>query len=164
MIVRRVPWDDADATALRESQRVEIEARYGTPDSEPGPAPTAADITAFFVAYDESGEPVGCGGLRELPGGEAEVKRMFVAGSSRGTGASTAILHELERFGRERGWSRLVLETGDRQPDAVRFYEREGFTRIPNFAYYAESEHSLCYEKPLFAVDPAGEVDCEGCQ
>ncbi|MES2093206.1 MAG: GNAT family N-acetyltransferase [Actinomycetota bacterium] len=164
MIVRRTLWDDTDAAALREAQRVEIEARYGSPDSEPGPAPTATDITAFFVAYDHAGTAVGCGGLRELPGNEAEVKRMFVAASSRGSGVSSAILLELERFGRERGWSRLVLETGDRQPDAVRFYEREGFTRIPNFAYYAGSEHSLCYEKSLYAIAPADEIDCEGCQ
>jgi putative acetyltransferase len=164
VIIRKTAWSDPGAMDLREAQRVEIEARYGAPDSEPGPPPTARDITAFFVAYDDSDHPVGCGGLRELPGNEAEVKRMFVAPSHRGTGVSSAILLELERFGHERGWSRLVLETGDRQPDAVRFYEREGFTRIPNFAYYADSANSLCFEKPLFAIDPAGEVDCEGCQ
>jgi putative acetyltransferase len=164
VIIRRTQWSDPEAMALREAQRVEIEVRYGTPDSEPGPAPTALDITAFFVAYDDSNQPVGCGALRELPGNEAEVKRMFVAPSHRGTGVSNAILLELERFGRQRGWSRLILETGDRQPDAIRFYEREGFTRIPNFGYYADSQHSICFEKPLFAIDPAGDVDCEGCQ
>ena len=42
-----------------------------------------------------------------------------------------------------------MLETGEAQPDAVRFYEREGYTRIPNFGYYAESPISLCYEKRL---------------
>jgi putative acetyltransferase len=164
MIIRRTQWSDPEAMALREAQRVEIEVRYGTPNSEPGPAPTALDITAFFVAYDDSDQPVGCGALRELPGNEAEVKRMFVASSHRGTGVSSAILLELERFGRERGWSRLILETGDRQPDAIRFYAREGFTRIPNFGYYADSQHSICFEKPLFAIDPAGDIDCEGCQ
>jgi putative acetyltransferase len=164
VIVHQVHWTDPGAAALREAQRVELEARYGSPDSEPGPAPNAADITAFFVAYDDCDQPIGCGGLRQIPGNEAEVKRMFVAPSHRGTGVSRAILLELERFGRGRAWSRLVLETGDRQPDAVRFYEREGFIRIPNFAYYTESEHSLCYEKPLFATDPGGDIDCEGCQ
>ena len=44
---------------------------------------------------------------------------------------------------------RLVLETGDQQPDAIRFYEREGFTRIPNFGHYVDSELSLCYERVL---------------
>ena len=164
MIIRKTQWSDPDAMALREAQRVEIEVRYGTPDSEPGPAPTALDITAFFVAYDDADQPVGCGALRELPGNEAEVKRMFAASSHRGTGVSSAILLELERFGREQGWSRLILETGDRQPDAIRFYEREDFTRIANFGYYADSQHSICFEKPLFAIDPAGDVGCEGCQ
>jgi putative acetyltransferase len=149
VIVRQVPWDDADAVALRAAQRAEIEIRYGTPDSEPGPAPTANDITAFFVAYDDSGTAVGCGGLRRLDDTEAEVKRMFVTPTRRGTGASTAILAALEAYGRGAGWRRLVLETGEAQPDAVRFYTREGYTRIPNFGYYADSAISLCFEKPL---------------
>ena len=42
-----------------------------------------------------------------------------------------------------------VLETGDEQPDAIRFYEREGFTRIPNFGYYVDSPYSVCFEKTL---------------
>ncbi len=74
---------------------------------------------------------------------------MFVSPASRGTGASTAILEALESFGREQNWRRLVLETGEAQPDAVRFYPREGFTPIPAFGYYADSAISLCFEKPL---------------
>lgn len=148
MIVTQVSFNHPDSIDLRSQQRAEIERRYGTPDSEPGPAPTADDITVFYVAYDE-GTAVGCGGLRERDATEAEVKRMFVHPDRRGTGVSVAILAQLEQFGRERGYSRLVLETGTEQPDAIRFYEREGFTRIPNFGYYVGSAHSLCYEKPL---------------
>ncbi len=60
------------------------------------------------------------------------------------------MLHELERIARdELGWSRLVLETGNRQPDAIRLYEREGYVRVPNFGYYAASDYSLCYELVL---------------
>jgi putative acetyltransferase len=163
MRIRQVEWDDADSVALRAAQRAELTERYNTPDSEPGVAPSASDITAFFVAYVDD-EPVGCGGLRELSGTEAEIKRMFVHPRHRGTGVSTAIVQELENFGRARGWARLVLETGHEQPDAVRFYEREGFTRIPNFGYYAESDRSLCYEKSLFALDPQEDLVCEGCE
>ena len=68
MIVRRTPWSDPGVMALREEMRIEIEARYATPDAEPGPVPTALDITAFFVAYGDSDRPVGCGALRELTG------------------------------------------------------------------------------------------------
>ena len=164
MIVRQVAWDDPEAVMLREAQGIEMELRYGTPDFEPGPAPTAAAITVFFVAYTDDNEPAGCGGLRQLSDSEAEIKRMYVAPHHRGSGVSTGILTALESFGRERAWLRLVLETGEAQPDAIRFYEREGFTRIPNFGHYADSALSICFEKPLFALDPAGEVDCEGCQ
>ena len=148
MIVKQVSFNHPDSVDLRSQQRAEIERRYGSPDSEPGPAPTAEDITVFYVAY-EGDTAIGCGGLRERDATEAEVKRMFVHADHRGTGVSVAILRQLEQFGRERGYARLMLETGTEQPDAVRFYEREGFTRIPNFGYYVGSAHSLCYEKPL---------------
>lgn len=164
MIVRETSWDDADGFALRAAQRAEMDVRYGTPDSEPGPPPSSADMTAFFVAYDDDGTAIGCGGLRQLDDEHAEIKRMFVVAARRGSGVSTAILAELERVGHERGWHRLVLETGDLQPDAIRFYQREGFTRIPNFGYYAGHERSLCFEKLLIAADPASEVACEGCE
>jgi putative acetyltransferase len=144
--LREVAWDHPDSEKLRAAQQAEIAIRYGTPDSEPGPKPSAADITIFFVAYD-SDEPVGCGGLRQLDDQHGEIKRMYVVPHRRGAGVSTAILAHLEDEARRRGWERLVLETGDEQPDAVRFYEREGYTRIPNFGYYAESALSLCYEK-----------------
>lgn len=149
MRIEQVVWDHPASVSLRQAQRDEIEQRYGTPDSEPGPAPTGDDITVFYVAFGDDGEPLGCGGLRQLDPTEAEVKRMFVAPQHRGTGVSTAILGTLEDFGRERGYARLVLETGDQQPDAIRFYEREGYARIPNFGYYADSALSLCFAKAL---------------
>lgn|GEM_PF-2040561 len=68
MIVRSTLWSDPGVMALREAMRIEIEARYGTPDAEPGPVPTALDTTAFFVAYGDSDRPVGCGAPRELTG------------------------------------------------------------------------------------------------
>ncbi|MES2171916.1 MAG: GNAT family N-acetyltransferase [Actinomycetota bacterium] len=149
MIVREVDWADAGGEALRAAQRAELTIRYGTPDSEPGPAPTASDITVFFVAYSDDGEPLGCGGLRRLDDSEGEIKRMYVRPESRGTGVSTAILRTLEDYARGLGWHRLVLETGEEQPDAIRFYEREGYTRIPNFGYYVDSPISLCFAKLL---------------
>lgn len=146
--LREVAFDHADSTMLRSAQRAELTARYGTPDSEPGPPPTAADMTAFFVAYVD-GMPAGCGGLRKLSADDSEIKRMYVTPAYRGTGIAVAVLATLEAFGSERGWSRLVLETGTLQPDAVRFYEREGFSRIPNFGEYTDEPLSICYAKTL---------------
>ena len=152
LVIRAVPWDDPAGEALRVAQQAEISARYGVPDSEPGPKPTASDISVFLVAFDESDDgtvAVGCGGLRQLDSVHGEIKRMYVIPERRGTGISTAVLTALEGEARGRGWHRLVLETGDEQPDAVRFYEREGYTSIPLFGYYVDSPLSLCYEKVL---------------
>ncbi len=147
--IREVPWEHPDSVAMRKAQRVDLDIRYGSPDSEPGPHPTAVDITVFFVAYTDDGEAIGSGALRQLDDQHAEIKRMFVLPAHRGSGAASAILARLEQFARERHWVRLVLETGHRQPDAVRFYEREGYRRIPRFGYYVDSTHSLCFEKLL---------------
>ncbi len=148
LVVRAVPWNDPAGVALRVAQQNEVSARYGVPDSEPGPKPTAGDITVFLIAFADD-TAVGCGGLRRLDDTHGEIKRMYVVPERRGTGVSTAILSALEGEARSRGWSRLVLETGDQQPDAMRLYEREGYTRIPNFGYYADSPLSICYEKEL---------------
>jgi GNAT superfamily N-acetyltransferase len=151
--VRPVAWDHPDSERLRGAQRAELTIRYGTPDSEPGIAPSADDITAFFVAYSVAdtgaAEPAGCGGLRQLDASSGEIKRMFVVPAHRGTGVSVAVLRTLEREARERGWTRLLLETGFAQPDAIRFYEREGYTLIPNFGHYVDSVISRCYARNL---------------
>ena len=146
--VRPVAWDDPVGARLRADQEAEVATRYGTDDSEPGPKPTAGDVTLFVIAYDDD-EPVGCGALRALDGEHGELKRMYVVPERRGTGASVVLLRGLEDAARVRGWDRLVLETGIEQPDAMRFYEREGYTRIPNFGYYAGSAISRCYAKNL---------------
>ena len=149
MIVREVPWEHPDSVAMRKGQRLDLDQRYGSPDSEPGPHPSAEDISVLFVAYTDDGEAIGSGALRQLDDQHAEIKRMFVSPAHRGSGAAGAILSRLEEFARGRGWHRLVLETGHRQPDAVRFYEREGFRPIPTFGYYVDSARSLCFEKVL---------------
>jgi GNAT superfamily N-acetyltransferase len=147
--IEAVSFDHPDAAALRAAQRAELTERYGTPDSEPGPAPTAADTTVFLLARDGDGRAVGCGALRELGDGVGEVKRMYVVPARRRSGVAGAVLAALEEEAARRGWSLLKLETGTEQPDAMAFYERHGYRRIHNFGHYAASELSVCYERPL---------------
>ena len=106
-------------------------------------------LSRITVVVDVDGVAVACGGLRPLDGGGAEVKRLYVAPQARGRGVSTAVLRAIEDEARGMGLTRLVLETGSAQPDAMRFYEREGYTRIPNFGHYADSAISLCYARDL---------------
>jgi GNAT superfamily N-acetyltransferase len=152
--IEAVPFDHPDAAALRAAQRVELTARYGTPDSEPGPAPTAADTIVFLLARDPDGSAVGCGALRELGAGGGEVKRMYVVPQRRRSGVAAAVLAALEAEAARRGWTHLRLETGTEQPDAMAFYERHGYQRIENFGHYANEALSVCYERPLRPSTP----------
>jgi putative acetyltransferase len=150
VIIREVDWDDPAGVALRTAQRDELTIRYEDPNSEPGPAPTADDMTLFLVALEDDGStPIACGGLRRIDDMHGEIKRMYVTPERRGRGVATAILRELERRARGLGWGRLVLETGDRQPDAIRFYEREGYSAIPRYGHYVNSALSRCYARSL---------------
>lgn len=142
-------WDDPHGIALRTSQRAELDERYGCDDHEPGPLPSAEDVSVFLMAFGPDGKAVGCGALRALDAKSAEVKRMYVVPESRGSGVAPALLAALEAAARERGWTTVKLETGDAQPDAIRFYEREGYHRIPRFGHYVDWDISVCYAKSL---------------
>ncbi|MBD0324285.1 MAG: GNAT family N-acetyltransferase [Aldersonia sp.] len=83
------------------------------------------------------------------PHGDVEIKRMFVRAAHRGRGYARAVLAELERTAAAAGHGRAVLETGTRQPEAIRFYEREGYLRVPNFGPYAGAAESVCYAREL---------------
>ncbi|GAA4593138.1 GNAT superfamily N-acetyltransferase [Actinoplanes octamycinicus] len=141
-------WDDAAGVALRAAQRAELDERYGCDDHEPGGAPVAGEIDVFLVA-SRGGEAVGCGALRRLDEHSVEVKRMFVTPASRGSGVATAILRALEDAAKQRGWTTVRLETGTEQPDAIRFYEREGYREIPLYGKYVGSPISRCFERRL---------------
>lgn len=155
-IIEQRPWDDPAGAALRTAQRAELDARYGTGDHEPGTPPSAADIDLFLVALDPTGRAVGCGALRRLDQHTAEIKRMYVEPGSRGRGVSTMILRALESAAVERGWTTIRLETGPAQPEAMRFYEREGYREIPLFGAYIGSDLSVCYERSLLNHDDCG--------
>ena len=153
-LIEQVTWDHPGAKRLREQQRSEHDARYGNDDHEPGIHPSAADVFAFFVARDASGEDTACGGLRmvdenSLGPGVVEIKRMYADPKARGKGAAAAILKALESHAAAHGAKKLVLETGTIQPDASRFYEKHGYTPIPLFDDYIGSQVSLCYARSL---------------
>ncbi|ONI77212.1 GNAT family N-acetyltransferase [Actinosynnema sp. ALI-1.44] len=144
------PWDDPAGEDLRLRQRAELDARYGTDDHEPGPLPTAADVDVFLVALDaNTGQAIACGALRRLDATSAEIKRMYVAPHMRGTGVATGMLRALEAAAVERQWHTVRLETGTEQPDAIRFYRREGYREIPLYGNYIGSPISLCFERDL---------------
>ena len=102
----------------------------------------------FFVAYLD-GAPAACGAVRSLGDGRAEVKRMYTRPAFGGRGIGAAVLSHLEGCARDLGATSLVLETGPRQPEAVRLYERFGFARCDCWGEYTTEPMSRCYSKPI---------------
>jgi GNAT superfamily N-acetyltransferase len=151
--VKVVPadWDDPDVQRLSSDQQAEVRARYDG-KGEPGSPPSAADISVVLVARDDDGTALGCGALRVLGDGLAEVKRMYVAPAARGRGVAKAVLAGLEDAARDRGWTTLRLETGTRQPEAIGLYRDAGYRPIEAFGAYVgdpDAAESLFFERTL---------------
>lgn len=126
--------------------------RYGGPGDETPVAAIEFDPPegGFLVAY-LGGRPVGCGGWRSHgdEGDTGEIKRMYTVPDARGQGVARAVLAALEDSARQYGRSRLVLETGDRQPEAIKLYEAAGYERIENFGFYRDEPNCISYGRRL---------------
>jgi GNAT superfamily N-acetyltransferase len=144
LTVAAEPLDSAEARRLIGELDAHLAGLY--PPEENFLSLPVADI--FLIARVD-GQAVGCGAVRFIDETTAEVKRMYVAPPARGAGVAWRMLSELEAFARGKGATRLVLETGERQPEAIALYERAGFTLIPCFGEYASSKSSRCFEKLL---------------
>ena len=102
-----------------------------------------------FVVARAEGCVLGCGAMVRRGREYIEVKRMFVRPASRGGRIGERILRRLEELGRSEGFAFARLETGIRQPEALRLYERAGYVPIPAFGDYAPSELSVFMEHAL---------------
>lgn len=144
---------DSRAADLMTAQQRELRALYRDTDArtEPFDPATLAGEGSALLALEEAGALLACGALKRLGPGTAEIKRMYTVPEARGRGLGRQILEGLIERGRALGYARLVLETGDLQAGAIRLYEAVGFTRIPNYGYYADIEGSRCYALPLRA-------------
>ncbi len=87
----------------------------------------------YLVGYDAQGRAVCGGGLKRLPDGTCEIKRMYVVPAERGRGVARALLHALEQAARDLGYRVARLDTGPRQSHAQRMYIAAGYHPIGNF-------------------------------
>ncbi|MFD7022526.1 GNAT family N-acetyltransferase [Promicromonospora sukumoe] len=142
------PWSSEDGERLRSDMHAELAARYGIPDQETE-KPTAESVSVFLVARDDQGAATGCGALQLLNDDTAEIKRMYVAPEVRGSGVAKGILRALENAARELGATTLVLSTGPEQPDAIRFYQREGYQSFAGYGPYVGHPMAQCFTRRL---------------
>jgi GNAT superfamily N-acetyltransferase len=157
------PFESPHGRALVAALMTDLDERYAADGPADGDNPEVVGRyvvraeqvrppAGVFLIARRDGEPVGCGALRALPGGPAgvaEIKRMYTVPAVRGQGVSRAILARLETEAAALGYHRLQLETGLRQPEAIRLYETAGYHRIPTFGQYAGDELSLCFGRDL---------------
>jgi len=109
---------------------------------------TISKIKYVVVAY-ENEIPVGCGAIKQYNANTMEVKRMYVDPITRGTGIGSRILSALESWAAELAFVKCILETGKRQPEAIRLYEKNGYRQIGNYGQYEGIENSVCFMKEL---------------
>jgi hypothetical protein len=59
------------------------------------------------------------------------------------------VLGELEVRARTIGYTRLVLETGTQQPEAIDLYETSGYEPIEGYGRFRDAPSARCYGKTL---------------
>jgi GNAT superfamily N-acetyltransferase len=153
--VRPLATSDPSATALLDAYAVEIESRFvQRPASRV--ATHAGEYVepagTFLVVYDD-GEPVACGGIRALPDGSAEVKRMYVLPAARGRGIGAQLLARLEDEARRLGYRRVRLDTASSLTEAQALYRAAGYREIGDYNGNTAAAH--WFEKELEPEEPA---------
>lgn len=107
------------------------------------------DVLKHTVIAYFNNIPIGCGAFKKLDANSVEIKRMYTSPESRNLGVASKILNELERWAKELKYKYCILETGKNQIEAVHFYKKNHYDRIPNFEPYQTIDNSLCFKKVL---------------
>jgi drug/metabolite transporter (DMT)-like permease/GNAT superfamily N-acetyltransferase len=150
--LRRAATADDDAAALLEAYASEVYERT-TVAREPCRVETIASEYvepggAFLVVY-EDGRAVGCGGIRALSDGMAEVKRMYIVPGARGRGHGRRLLGALEAEARRLGYTHMRLDTAETLREAQALYRASGYREIPDYNGNGAASH--WFEKELAA-------------
>ena len=126
---------DADL-AIRDGADHAFYAQYNSIDK----------IRNAVVAF-KNNEAVACGAFKNFSNSTVEIKRMYVLENLRGQGIAQKVLAELEKWAGELNFSSCILETGKKQPEAIRLYQKAGYTIIKNYGQYEHVENSVCMSK-----------------
>lgn len=157
-ILRSTSFGHRDAIALNDRVQLEYAERYGDEGDVTPLDPTMFEPPRglYLIAYDASGTPLATGGWRGqeeneegYADGDAELKRMYVTPEARGLGLARQILAALEEDARAAGRTRMVLETGLKQPEAIALYTSSGYEPCAKFGHYRFDELSRCFAKKL---------------
>jgi len=106
------------------------------------------NLPTVILAYDND-KAIGCGCFKIYDENTIELKRMFVVPSFRGKGIASAMVQELEAWAKEQGFHEVVLETGNKQPEAIAMYQKLGYSDSKKPEQNHEIGHSVFMRKRL---------------
>jgi GNAT superfamily N-acetyltransferase len=155
--IRRIEYGTPAAVELLDQMDAEMGALYADVRGARDPGMGELIAVALTVHPEQMVATVGAFDGDELVAHAAlrpfedslEVKRVFVRSDYRGQGLSKRLMLELETIARERGAASLILQTGDRQHEAISLYTRLGYVPIERFGAYAPIPFFLCFGKTL---------------
>jgi putative acetyltransferase len=157
MKIVRTNSDNRDFRNLIIELDRDIRARYGAEQDLYDPHNKIDYLETVVLAYDEN-RPVGCGCFKKFDDVTIEIKRMYVAFTHRGKGLGAAILTELELWAAELNFEAAVLETANKQGEAIALYKKLGYTPIPKYGPYVNLPNSICMKKKLI-IDKAKKLN-----
>ena len=132
----RDPRDPAARACIR-AYYDELATRFDA-GFDPGQSLSATDEeltlpAGLLLVATLHGEAVGCGALKLHGRRPAELKRMWVASSTRGLGVGRRLLAELEAHARQHGVRTVRLETNHSLTEAIALYRSSGYLEVPAF-------------------------------
>lgn len=139
---------NTDFTILTKSLDEELNQRYGVLQKSFDKL-NIIDCIDTTVLLFYNNQPIGCGCFKRYSKNTVEIKRVYLMPSHRGKSLAQLILEELEKWAIELGFINAILETGIKQPDAIRFYTKNNYFIIENYGNYIGNQNSICMKKAL---------------
>jgi putative acetyltransferase len=146
--LKRTTSDDKNFLSLVKLLDRDLQIRDGKDHSFYAQYNKIDSIKNVVVGYSND-IPISCGAFKQYDNDTVEIKRMFVQPDFRSKGIGKLILEELEKWARENKYSACILETGKKQPEAIKLYKKSGYKIIPNFGQYENVVNSVCMKKVI---------------
>jgi polar amino acid transport system permease protein len=152
---------DPLALPLVEDLSREYDERYGLNDGVPSsyelhryPAELfSAGFGGAFLIVLCGGSAIAGGAFKRIDNDTVEIKRVWTHADHRRQGLAKQVMTELEHEASLRGYRRVELTTGARQPEAVGLYLSIGYTPLFDLDGDLEEIGYLGFSKPLSLVD-----------
>jgi GNAT superfamily N-acetyltransferase len=164
LAVLLLPMHDPRVRPLLDELAVEYDSRYG---DRFGRGAAAEELNRYpasefegqggaLLVIQENGESVAGGAFRRYEADTAEFKRIWTHSAHRRRGLARLVLAELESLAARRGYRRVYLTTGPRQPEAKHLYLTTGYEAQFDLDQDPELIGALAFTKNLPAPPSPG--------